>query len=140
MSFRINAPLCRFSFSNSVNGKTYFRLAWEHRHALSLFGTAPRARVRPNHSSPINPVRHQHQMFIATECIPFPISGSRCRGAFLFLFQAIDAGHLVYITVNGKTRPNPASHFSAQPSAHLSTNRPSVSQLTAVNPLAAVNP
>src|SRR2546423_3952199 len=82
-----------------VNGKTYFRLAWEHRHALSLFGTAPRARVRPNHSSPIDPVRHQHQIFIATECIPFPISGSRCRGAFLFLFQAIDAGHLVYITV-----------------------------------------
>src|SRR5881394_1996567 len=83
----------------NVNGKTYFRLAWEHRHALSLFGTAPRARVRPNHSSPIDPVRHQHQMFIATECIPFPISGSRCRGAFLFLFQAIDAGHLVYITM-----------------------------------------
>ena len=41
--------------------------------------------------------------------------------------------------VNGKTRPNPANHFSAQPSAHLLTNRPSVSQLTAVNHLAAVN-
>src|SRR5437763_7215168 len=68
-------------------------------HALSLFGTAPRARVRPKHLSPIDPVRHQHQTFIATECIPFPISGSRCRDAYLFLFQAIDAGHLVYITV-----------------------------------------
>ena|SRR5436853_3250158 len=38
-----------------------------------------------------------------------------------------------------KPRPNPANHFSAQPSAHLLTNRPSVSQLTAVNHLAAVN-
>src|SRR5947199_3473285 len=44
-----------------VNGKTYFPLTWEHRHALSLFATAPRARVRSNHSSPIDPVRHQHQ-------------------------------------------------------------------------------
>jgi hypothetical protein len=78
-----------------VNGRTYFRCC----HALSLFGTAPRARVRPKHLSPIDPVRHQHQTFIATECISFPILGSRCRDAFLFLFQAIDAGHLVYITV-----------------------------------------
>src|SRR5438874_8101746 len=66
-------------------------------HALSLFGTAPKARVRPNHSSPIDPIRHQRQTSIATECISFPISGNRCRDAFLFLFQAIDAGHLVYI-------------------------------------------
>src|SRR2546423_3280715 len=82
-----------------VNGKTYFRLAWEHRHALSLFGTAPRARVRPNHSSPIDPVHHQYAFNLATERISFPILGSRCRDAFLFLFQATDAGHLVYITV-----------------------------------------
>src|SRR5204862_800737 len=81
----------RGTLTKYVNGKTYFRLAWKHRHALSLFGTAPRARVRPKHSSPIDPVRHQHQTFIATECIPFPISGSRCRDTFHFLSQAADA-------------------------------------------------
>jgi hypothetical protein len=66
-------------------------------HALSLFGTAPKARVRPNHSSPIDPIHHQFAFNLATECIPFPISGSRCGDAFLFLFQATDAGYLVYI-------------------------------------------
>src|SRR5438874_3782324 len=53
-------------------------------HALSLFGTAPRARVRPNHSSPIDPIHHQFAFNLATERISFPIPGNRCRTSSLY--------------------------------------------------------
>jgi hypothetical protein len=68
-------------------------------YALNLFRTASKAWVRLKHLSSIDFVYHQYQTFIITKCISFFISNNKCKNAFFFLFQIINTGYLIYITV-----------------------------------------